>query len=154
MSQTSDKDSTGTHCSLAQPAILLCDLGSGLNLSGGSLRRRAPAFGFDPFRGFPTCPSFGSSRFLSYLIAGEEPGLAVTEGLAVLHVPSQLHGVFMVRSAALMVLAHQDPNSNGPSLPASSHCGPVLAVCLPSTPCSFSPPRHVSFHLSGLQCLS
>lgn len=131
MSQTSDKDSTRTHCSLARPAILLCDLGSGLNLSGGSLRRTAPALRFDPFRGFLTCPSLGSSRFLSYLIAEAESGPAVTEGLAVLRVPSQLHGVLMVRSAALMVLAHQDPNSNGPFLSASSDCCPSPG-CVPA----------------------
>lgn len=78
----------GYHSSLAWPDVLLCDLESGLNLSGGSLRRRAPAFRFGPYCpppatcDFLSCPSLGSSRLLScFLVRGELQPLALAQPL-------------------------------------------------------------------------
>lgn len=138
----------GYHSSLAWPDVLLCDLESGLNLSGGSLRRRAPAFRFGPY-----CPPPRHLRLSELSLFGLQStpllfscqggaaapraGPAIVEGLAILHIPRQSLRVYMVWFATLTVLARQDPASSRPFLAASS--GPLpkswLCACLPSTHC-------------------
>lgn len=130
----------GVHSSLALPAVLLYDLGAGLNL-WSSFRRKDPAFRFDPvchphlrlsdlsvFGLQPDSPPVLSERNLQV-----QPLL---RGLEIPHIPSQSHRLHTMWFAVLIVLVCQDPKSSRSSLATSSGLLPEswLCACLPSTP--------------------
>lgn len=86
-------------------------------------------------------PSFwASARFLSCRLFEDSP-LALVQpllrGLEFLRSPSQLHRLHTAWFAALIALAHRDPERSRSFMAASSGLLPKswLYACLPSTPC-------------------